>query len=105
MNGYDIPKGTWVFTNRWGMHATSRYWTNPRKFDPTRFLKNGQVHKPDTFVPFGMGELLLPKYRGETLLRESFSLVEGALSYAVIHIFMHSYCSIKRAKKRLKQAS
>ena len=60
MNGYDIPKGTWVFTNRWGMHATSRYWTNPRKFDPTRFLKNGQVHKPDTFVPFGMGELLLP---------------------------------------------
>ena len=40
------------------MHATSRYWTNPRKFDPTRFLKSGQVHKPDTFVPFGMGELL-----------------------------------------------
>ncbi len=56
LNGYDVPKDTWVFINRWGMHATKKYWPNPMKFDPNRFLRDGRVYKPDTFVPFGIGE-------------------------------------------------
>ena len=54
--GHDIPKNAWVFVNRWGMHASTKYWNNPRKFDPTRFIRDGKIHKPEHFVPFGIGE-------------------------------------------------
>jgi len=57
VNGYNIPKGTWVFVNRWGVHKAPQYWTRPNVFDPTRFLnKDNEVVWPDTFIPFGMGE-------------------------------------------------
>jgi len=56
VNGHFIPKGTWIFVNRWGVHASTKYWKNPRKFDPTRFIdENGQVFKPEAFIPFGVG--------------------------------------------------
>ena len=58
--GYDIPKGTWIFVNRWGLHAAQKYWPNPARFDPTRFLnKEGVVIWPEAFVPFGMGKYLI----------------------------------------------
>ena len=57
LNGFTIPQGTWVFINRWGMHMSERYWTNPDRFDPTRFLsKTNTVLQPEAFVPFGVGE-------------------------------------------------
>ena len=57
VNGYNIPKGTWVFVNRWGVHKAPQYWKQPNAFDPTRFLdKDNRVFHPDTFIPFGMGE-------------------------------------------------
>ena len=57
VNGYNVPKGTWVFVNRYGVHANTRYWRNPKKFDPNRFLdKDGKVTWPEAFIPFGMGK-------------------------------------------------
>ena len=57
VGGYHIPRGTWVFVNRWGLHASPRYWPNPQKFDPRRFIdKNGEVSQPEAFSPFGVGE-------------------------------------------------
>ena len=57
VNGYHVPQGTWVFANRWGVHSSTRYWTNPTKFDPSRFLDDqGRVVRQEALLPFGMGE-------------------------------------------------
>lgn len=56
LQGYDIPKDTWVLCNVWSIHYDSKYWKNPKKFDPTRFLKDGKtVLIPDFFLPYGLG--------------------------------------------------
>ena len=58
VNGYRVPRGTWVFVNRWGVHSSTRYWNEPSKFDPTRFLdQQGQVLHNEALVPFGIGKL------------------------------------------------
>lgn len=32
-------------------------WDDPDNFDPSRFLKNGKVTRPDYFIPFSVGKL------------------------------------------------
>ena len=60
LDGYRIPKGTWVFVNRWGVHASARYWPNPQELVPERFLtNNNEVYKPEGFFPFGMGKIIV----------------------------------------------
>lgn len=55
--GYRIPMGTWVFSNRWGLHASERYWKDPEQFRPENFLDcEGHVKQPEAFAPFGLGE-------------------------------------------------
>ena len=55
VNGHRIPKGTWIFVNRWGVHMSARYWVNPDEFRPERFIHGNKVHVPNTFIPFGIG--------------------------------------------------
>ncbi|KAJ2395501.1 hypothetical protein GGI23_004277 [Coemansia sp. RSA 2559] len=38
IKGHYIPGGTAIFINVWGSHTSEKYWTDPFKFDPTRFL-------------------------------------------------------------------
>lgn len=77
INGYDIPKGTWLFVNRWGTHASTKYWKMPSVFDPTRFLdENNVVRKPDAFVPFGMGT--------RSCIGESFAKMELFIFFSTI---------------------
>jgi len=33
----------------------SKLWDQPEEFRPSRFLVNGRVHKPEFFIPFGVG--------------------------------------------------
>lgn len=55
--GYHVPKDTWVFFNRWGIHTNKRYWKDPEKFDPTRYLdQECKLTQPPAFVPFGVGK-------------------------------------------------
>lgn len=54
--GYKIPKMTRVLACQQALHHHPKYWDDPEKFDPTRFLepKLSQI-KPFTFVPFIVG--------------------------------------------------
>ncbi|KAJ2556928.1 hypothetical protein EV175_001672 [Coemansia sp. RSA 1933] len=38
IKGHYIPGGTAVFINMWGSHTSEKYWADPFKFDPMRFL-------------------------------------------------------------------
>ncbi|KAM7503521.1 hypothetical protein LguiB_002425 [Lonicera macranthoides] len=55
---FSIPKGWKAF---WSVHTTHKdpkYFSNPEKFDPSRFEGNGPM--PFTFVPFGGGPRMCP---------------------------------------------
>ncbi|KAG8171443.1 hypothetical protein JTE90_002438, partial [Oedothorax gibbosus] len=34
VGGYDIPKGTTIIANNWGVHNDTNYWTDPEEFRP-----------------------------------------------------------------------
>ncbi|GIX88962.1 cytochrome P450 2A6 [Caerostris extrusa] len=57
--GYDIPKGTIIMANNWGLHNDIKYWNDPEKFQPERFLLEDGTKvnlKPESYVPFSYGE-------------------------------------------------
>lgn len=57
LSGYLIPKDTHVLPNLYAIHMDPKLWDDPDKFDPSRFLKNGKVTRPDYFIPFSVGKL------------------------------------------------
>ncbi|XP_035231232.1 cytochrome P450 2J6-like, partial [Stegodyphus dumicola] len=55
IGGYDIPNGTTIIANNWGLHNDPKYWKDPDNFEPERFLLNDgkQVNfKSESYVPF-----------------------------------------------------
>ncbi|XP_072043823.1 cytochrome P450 2U1-like [Amphiura filiformis] len=87
--GYDIPKGTLILPNIWGILHDGNLWKNPHDFEPTRFLdENGTVIRREELIPFSAGrrkclgeqlalmELFL--FITHLLHRFRFSLPEGA---------------------------
>lgn len=55
-NSFTIPKGMTVNFNVYAVHYNPKYYPNPDKFDPNRFLgENKSKIQPNTFIPFGVG--------------------------------------------------
>lgn len=66
IQGYDVPKGTTIIANNWGLHNDTRYWNNPEEFRPERFLTDdGQEirSKIDSYNPFSYGKRNCPGER------------------------------------------
>ncbi|KAI3455147.1 hypothetical protein Pfo_011810 [Paulownia fortunei] len=65
LGGYFIPKGTQLFVNLWKLHRYPRFWPEPERFLPERFL-TGHAHEVDVtghqfeFTPFGSGRRSCP---------------------------------------------
>ncbi|KAK1407212.1 hypothetical protein QVD17_38826 [Tagetes erecta] len=57
VGGYTIPKGCTIILNVWSIHRDLRYWDNPMKFNPERFLTGKWDYKGNNLVyfPFGSG--------------------------------------------------
>ena len=58
LKGYFIAKNTPVLINYYSLTRDERYWQQPEKFDPYRFLdENGKLRNSliDKFYPFGVG--------------------------------------------------
>ncbi|XP_041349709.1 cytochrome P450 1A1-like [Gigantopelta aegis] len=56
LQGYRLSKGTCILFNVWSIHHDSRYWKNPMKFDPHRFINEDKTLEiPDHFMPYGAG--------------------------------------------------
>ncbi|TRY72131.1 hypothetical protein TCAL_13034 [Tigriopus californicus] len=76
LGGYDIPRGTRIFTHIYHIMHDKDYWTNPDEFFPERFLdKEGKFQMDERSVPFGIGKR---QCLGKTLAQnELFLFVAG----------------------------
>lgn len=76
LGGYDIPKGTRIFTHIYHIMHDKDYWTNPDEFMPERFLdKNGKFQMDERSIPFGIGKR---QCLGKTLAQnELFLFIAG----------------------------
>lgn len=56
LGGYTIPKGGWCFMYPWVLQIDPRYFPEPHRFDPERFLPEREKEIPTgAYVPFGLG--------------------------------------------------
>ncbi|MEU2794809.1 cytochrome P450 [Streptomyces sp. NPDC007100] len=56
LGDYEIPAGTTVFYPFWAVHMNPRYWPEPERFVPERFLAREVAGRPRlAYVPFGIG--------------------------------------------------
>ncbi|KAG9295075.1 hypothetical protein G9A89_017869 [Geosiphon pyriformis] len=61
--GCKFNAGTMFFANIQGIHCHNSHWSNPKKFDPDRFMKNSESEtkiEKNTFLPFGGGIRICP---------------------------------------------
>ncbi|HEX7289811.1 MAG TPA: cytochrome P450 [Conexibacter sp.] len=55
LGGHAVPAGTLVLVVPWATHRDARFWPDPERFDPTRFVGE-QDRPPFAYVPFGGGK-------------------------------------------------
>ncbi|CAJ2669498.1 unnamed protein product [Trifolium pratense] len=66
IENYMIPKNSLIFVNTWSICRNPKYWDNPLKFDPERFLQNSTDSYIDvrgqnfSLLPFGSGARMCP---------------------------------------------
>uniref|UniRef100_A0A8C5MW91 Cytochrome P450 2J2-like n=1 Tax=Leptobrachium leishanense TaxID=445787 RepID=A0A8C5MW91_9ANUR len=84
LNGFTIPKGTFIITDLSSLHRDEAYWKYPHEFNPHNFLsEDGELLKVESFLPFSAG----PRYCiGENLARmEIFLFFTALLTHFEFH--------------------
>ncbi|GBN99748.1 Cytochrome P450 2U1 [Araneus ventricosus] len=79
LNGYYIPKNSYVLANLWSIHHNPKYWgKDAEEFKPERFLSDDRkkVIKSDYFIPFSIGKRSCP---GESYARTEVFLYFTAI--------------------------
>ena len=56
VDGKVVPKETIIMLNLYGLHQDPKYFPDPQRFDPDRFLpENAAKRHPFAYVPFSAG--------------------------------------------------
>ena len=77
LNGYTIPRGTWVLPMLYSIHMDESVWKDPAEFRPGRFMNDeGKCQRPDMLVPFGIGKFIIAGNSLKTLHVNGVSLTE-----------------------------
>jgi cytochrome P450 len=77
LDGVSIPAGTLVLASPYTTQRDPRYWPDPDRFIPDRFLSPGDADRPKfAYFPFGGGPRLC--------IGQHFALIEASLVLAMI---------------------
>lgn len=79
IGGYFVEKDTVVFFNNYNLCMSPKLWDEPEKFKPDRFVKDGQVVKPEHFLPFSVGRRSCMGYK--IIQYVSFSIIANVLNH------------------------
>ena len=73
IGGYNIPGGTTILSDLWGIMHDPGYWKNPEAFDPSRFIDpaTGKFTPDERVIPFSIGKRYCP---GKLLAEKQFFL-------------------------------
>jgi cytochrome P450 len=75
--GFVLPAGSYVHVSQYLMHRDPRYFPDPERFDPDRWLPERECTRPKfSYFPFGGG--------GRKCVGESFAVMEGVLVLATV---------------------
>ncbi|XP_076251776.1 cytochrome P450 18a1 [Rhynchophorus ferrugineus] len=80
LNGFLLPRHAQIVPLLHAVHMDPTLWKEPEKFDPSRFIDGeGKVHKPEYFLPFGVGRRMC---LGEVLARMEIFLFLSSLLHS-----------------------
>lgn len=75
-DGHLIPAGSLVLMSQWVVHRDPRFWPEPDRFDPQRWLSESKAHPRFAYFPFGAGN--------RVCIGEGFAWTEAMLVLATI---------------------
>ncbi|XP_054816514.1 cytochrome P450 71D10-like [Prosopis cineraria] len=74
INGFELPPKTRVIINGWAIERDPKYWSEPEKFEPERFLNASTDYNfkgtEFEYIPFGSGRRICPGISFATALIE-----------------------------------
>lgn len=77
IGGWMMPRGAVAVASQAVMHRDARFWSDPERFDPSRFTAEGKLARPKlSYFPFGAGPRIC--------IGEGFAWMEGVLLLATI---------------------
>lgn len=77
VRGYTLPKGSLFAVSTWVTHHDERWWPDPFRFDPERWLPEARAARPKfSYFPFGGG--------ARQCIGEAFAWMEGILLLSTI---------------------
>ena len=77
LGGWRVPRGAVVAASQAVMHRDPRFWSDPDRFDPTRFTAEAKAARPKfAYFPFGAGPRIC--------IGEGFAWMEGVLILATL---------------------